>query len=339
MNIDLLHGDCVKRLAQMEEASVGAVICDPPYGLEFMGAEWDTLWVSGAGTNKPGIGERKTEWVSFGMGTGFGGANASCSKCGGRARGNKLCSCTEPEWYVRGKRVDPQEIKMGYVRQMQAWHEAWLKQTYRVLQPGGFIKAFGGARTFHRLMVAMATVGFEDLRLEAWTYGSGFPKSLNVGKQIDKQAGRVGVSVVKLKRRLIELFDASGKTRKQIDDECGFRACNYLTLPAQGKRFDPWVGILPTPEKWEKIKEVLGCDAAIQAELDSFFAAAEREIVGQQTKARSKDSKIALPTLGAETVYETWDVTTAASDPAKIWEGYGTALKPAWEPVVCGRKP
>ena len=89
----------------------------------------------------------------------------------------------------------------------------------------------------------------------------------------------------------------------------------------------------------EKIKEVLGCDTGVQSELDAFFAAAEREVIGRQTKARSKGSKIALPTLGAETVYETWDVTTASSDTAKIWEGYGTALKPAWEPIVVGRKP
>ena len=72
---------------------------------------------------------------------------------------------------------------------MQSWHEGWLRECYRVLKPGGVIKAFSGTRTFHRLAAAMESVGFvldpKD-SLTAWVYASGFPKSLNVSKALQK---------------------------------------------------------------------------------------------------------------------------------------------------------
>jgi len=65
--------------------------------------------------------------------------------------------------------------------------EVWA-EVFRVLKPTGVIKAFGGTRTFHRLAVALEVAGFEGVgtHLEAWTYGSGYPKSLNVAKALRK---------------------------------------------------------------------------------------------------------------------------------------------------------
>ena len=114
---------------------------------------------------------------------------------------------------------------------MQEWHLQWLREAHRVLQPGGTIKAFGGTRTYHRIAAAMEAAGFIDVRLEIWTYGSGFPKSMNVGKAIDKAAG------------------------------------------------------------------------------------VEREVVGSYDP-----------------------LTAPATDEARLWEGWGTANKPSWEPVVVGEK-
>src|SRR5690625_1645384 len=68
-------------------------------------------------------------------------------------------------------------------------------------------------------------------------------------------------------------------------------------------------------------------------------AGAEREVVGTETKARSTSGNSALPTVGGETVYKTWDITTPATDLAKQWDGWGTALKPAHEPIIMVRKP
>ena len=67
------------------------------------------------------------------------------------------------------------------------WHRAWLTEAYRVLKPNGLIKAFSGTRTFHHLLYMMEEVGFTEVKVEAWTYGSGFPKSLNLSKAIEKK--------------------------------------------------------------------------------------------------------------------------------------------------------
>jgi site-specific DNA-methyltransferase (adenine-specific) len=63
------------------------------------------------------------------------------------------------------------------------------QQCLRVLKPGGHLVAFGGSRTYHRLAVAIEDAGFEIRDQIQWIYGSGFPKSLDVSKAMDKQAG------------------------------------------------------------------------------------------------------------------------------------------------------
>jgi hypothetical protein len=203
----LLEGDCVDVMRGMEPASVDAVVCDPPYGLEFMGKEWDRLdrfqatveadiedtqrriaaieagegeadrWRDGGGFSKPGIGERQTPWTSYGGET----ANPSCRTCGGRARGARKCSCAAPDWHVKGRDWRPGEGDRARARRMQEWHEAWAREALRVLKPGGHLLAFGGTRTYHRLACAIEDAGFEVRDTIAWMYGQGFPKSLNPG--------------------------------------------------------------------------------------------------------------------------------------------------------------
>ena len=65
----------------------------------------------------------------------------------------------------------------------------WAQECLRVLKPGGHLLAFGGSRTYHRLAVAVEDAGFEVRDQMMWLYGSGFPKSLDVSKAIDKAAG------------------------------------------------------------------------------------------------------------------------------------------------------
>ena len=220
----------------------------------------------------------------------------------------------------------------SHMNTMHQWHLQWLKEAYRTLQPNGIIKAFSGTRTFHRMAVAMKEAGFTGIRLEVWNYGSGFPKSLDVSKAIDKQYGRIHTSVTALKKELSLLFDASGKSRKAIDEECGFRACNYLSYHEPGKRADPWFNVLPSQAKWQVMKQVLGVGGTDnEARLDGFFAEAEREVIGFKKVipgvAFSSEGPSEMP------------VTRPATPESTMWEGWGTALKPSWEPVLVGRKP
>ena len=66
--------------------------------------------------------------------------------------------------------------------------EFW-KLVYKTLKPGGHCLAFGGSRTYHKLAVAIEDAGFEVRDMIEWVYGSGFPKSLNIGKAVDKLQG------------------------------------------------------------------------------------------------------------------------------------------------------
>ena len=66
--------------------------------------------------------------------------------------------------------------------------ETWQK-CLRVLKPGGYLLAFGGSRTFHRIACAIEDAGFEIRDTIMWIYGSGFPKSMNIGLAIDKKNG------------------------------------------------------------------------------------------------------------------------------------------------------
>jgi site-specific DNA-methyltransferase (adenine-specific) len=66
--------------------------------------------------------------------------------------------------------------------------EIW-KECLRVLKPGGHLLSFAGSRTYHRMAVRIEDAGFEIRDQIMWIYGSGFPKSLNIGKAVDKIQG------------------------------------------------------------------------------------------------------------------------------------------------------
>lgn len=125
------------------------------------------------------------------------------------------------------------------------------REVLRVLKPGAPLLAFGGTRTYHRLVCAIEDAGFEIRDCLMWLYGSGFPKSLDIGKALDKAAG------------------------------------------------------------------------------------AEREVVGPNRFSHlNGDNNV--NTYGQASRPPT---TAPATDAARLWDGWGTALKPGWEPIVLAMKP
>jgi DNA modification methylase len=147
-NCTLHQGDCFTVLRGLADASVDAIVTDPPYGLEFMGKDWDAPWKSGdvrqpGDANYTGSASRHSQFVRYGMSAGYGGDVA---------------------------------VKM---RGFQDWCEGWARECLRVLKPGGHLLAFSGSRTYHRLASAIEDAGFELRDQIMWVYGSGFPKSHN----------------------------------------------------------------------------------------------------------------------------------------------------------------
>lgn len=166
-------GDCVRVMQTLDADSFDACVTDPPYGLEFMGKEWDRLEYGQGRTSKPGIGKRETDWPSN-----RGWNEARCQNCGHLSHGGSPCGCDRPDFPPADDR---------WLR-MQRWHERWARECYRVLKPGGHLLAFGGTRTSHRLACAIEDAGFEIRDTVQWVYATGFPKGLDVSKAIDKAA-------------------------------------------------------------------------------------------------------------------------------------------------------
>ncbi len=201
----------------------------------------------------------------------------------------------------------------------------------RVLKPGGHLLAFGGARTYHRMACAIEDAGFEIRDSLHWVYGSGFPKSLDIGKAIDRSifTTKTHNPDFQIVRAWVRgKVKAAGLTYKQIDTALGnansHKASHYL---------DNSQPQLPTPEDWEIIKQLLKLDESIDIDrppkllVETF----EREIIGY----RKCHAGLAFTSEGPTEL----PITKPLSKEAEQWAGYGSALKPAHEPVVLARKP
>lgn len=191
-----------------------------------------------------------------------------------------------------------------------------------VLKPGGHLVAFSGTRTYHRMVVAIEDAGFEIRDQVGWCYGSGFPKSLDVSKEIDKRGGRdVGWFGPWLKRWRSE------KGIKQLDIAALFPS---RTGGKTGCVANWELGLnLPTPEQFNLICANFGLPF-------ENLEAAEREVTGRSSKPKPT---FHTADIGGEAEANEYSLTRPATDAAREWQGWGTALKPAWEPIVLARKP
>ena len=212
----------------------------------------------------------------------------------------------------------------GIAFNVEVWQEA-----LRVLKPGGHLIAFSGSRTYHRMAVAIEDVGFEIRDQIMWVYGSGFPKSHNVSKGIDKRGG----SIPSQNDFGKFLQDAKSRTKftiADINEALGRRTSNL---------WSHFVGdiqpLLPTFEQYSKLKEILQFDSSWD---HLFIDEAEREVVGTKFSGIANKEEGQRHTIGASKAVEV-DITIPSTEAAKQWDGWGTALKPAHEPMVLARKP
>lgn len=155
-----------------------------------------------------------------------------------------------------------QKVKASTGFMGQAWDggdvafqpETWA-EVMRVLKPGGHLVAFSGTRTYHRMAVAIEDAGFEVRDMLSWLYGSGFPKSRDIGKDMDRLAGEV--------REVVGTRKAPGMAKSNVEH-------------------------------------------------------------GAQTRSKYEFTELSKEPISAA---------------AREWQGYGTALKPAHEPICLARKP
>jgi transcriptional regulator with XRE-family HTH domain len=289
--VTLLHGDCIEVMAGLEADSVDAVVTDPPYGLEFMGKRWDAFKSPGRGARVAK--ERAAEMTPPGKGH------------------------TTSAGPFLAARVDQYVAGVPF----QHWCEQWGREALRVTKPGGYLLAFGGTRTHHRLVCALEDAGWIIRDELTWVYASGFPKSLDVGKALDK---RGGADISWFGPWLRQERERRGITQKSLAVHFPSKTGNLTGCVANWELSLN----LPTVEQFNTLCEVLELPFTRIEE-------AEREVIGQNpniVRAASSIQGFGKGSLNA-------DITAASSDIARKWDGWGTALKPAQEPIVLARKP
>lgn len=225
----LYRADCIALMRTLPDNSVDSVVTDPPYGISFMGKAWD-------GADIVARTERRRGFASHAPNAGPNGGHKSIAAEAGK--------------------YDLTPVAM---RAFQNFSEEWAREAFRVLKPGGHLLSFSSARTYHRMTSGIEDAGFEIRDQIMWVFGSGFPKSQNVSKALDKAAG-AGREVL-----------SEGRAVK---------------------------------------RRIPGAD---QNATGSWIKDNGREYVPQ--------------------------VTAPATDAAQQWDGWGTALKPAHEPICVARKP
>jgi site-specific DNA-methyltransferase (adenine-specific) len=201
-------------MKELPENSIDSIVTDPPYGISFMGKAWDNARMLAKGVQGLDHTKDNSRSANQHAGTYDTSYNAGLS--------------------------------------FQQFSCEWAKEAFRILKPGGHLLSFSSARTYHRMTAGIEDAGFEIRDQIMWLYGSGFPKSLNIDKAIDKAAG------------------------------------------------------------------------------------VEREIIGQRKGQGSIPNDRGDWGLKPNALV---DITEPATDLAKQWQGWGTALKPAHEPIVVARKP
>jgi DNA modification methylase len=208
--------------------------------------------------------------------------------------------------------------------------EIW-RECLRVLKPGGHLLAFAGTRTQHRMAVRIEDAGFEIRDMIAWVYGSGFPKSLDVSKAIDKVAPRLG-QFDAFAAHFSEKLRSSGKTQKEVaalfpSKTGGITGCVWNW--ANGAN-------VPTVAQWRILRPLLDLSSEWEPLIKRIEA--EREVVGKGKGVTRPGFSGDIYGSGGGTPLEL-NITAPATPAARQWQGWGTALKPALEPITVARKP
>ena len=208
----------------------------------------------------------------------------------------------------------------------------------RVMKPGAYLVAFSGTRTYHRMACAIEDAGFVIRDQLQWLYGSGFPKSLNIAKAIDKRRVEDLAPTRQICRFIRSAMDAKHLQSRDLVGH--FDGCHPRLIDHWAARESDSQPSLPTPSQWQTLKQVL----EFGDQMDALFSRLCNR------KGRFGDAYLNAPIVGEYfgdpggfngerfRVAEGLD-REPASDEAKPWAGWGTALKPACEPIVLAQKP
>jgi site-specific DNA-methyltransferase (adenine-specific) len=207
--------------------------------------------------------------------------------------------------------------------------EVW-REVLRVLKPGGHLLAFAGTRTQHRMAVQIEDAGFEIRDMIAWVYGSGFPKSLDVSKAIDKLDAAEAQQARRY--RFTEWVRSTGLTAKQIDEATGTNMGGHYTTAASQPA-------IMTLEHLDAVRHLIG-EVPQWVERECEIRSVESENFKRRGFYETPTGGLhggSGNTVGSFTGRQA--LPFGVTEDAKRWQGWGTALKPALEPITVARKP
>lgn len=215
------------------------------------------------------------------------------------------------------------------------------EQAFRVLKPGGYLVAFAGSRTVDLMSMSLRLGGFEVTDMLHWMYGVGFPKSMDIGKAIDRQRYERD-DILEVTKWVAETRDAAGVTNKAIDAAFGTHGMAGHWTSSKSQPSIPTVeqvakllGVLGNPDVPPRIRRLLMELNGKKGEPGPNWG--KREVTG---KHKSPNQANAWDTnYTGSKLTEASNITEPHSEAAKKWEGWGTALKPCHEPIVLCRKP
>ena len=236
--------------------------------------------------------------------------------------------------------------------------DTW-KKCYEVLKPGGYLLAFGGSRTFHRIACAIEDAGFEIRDTIMYLYGSGFPKSQNIGKQLEKRLEDEKTKQ-KTEHDLLSMWERDLQKTKPNEEtsevvlqsqlqEQSLQKSRETTSNVWGKEpcLEGWNNIQKTERElqWCQICEmskrvfINGKERWICNGTQNCNGTALREMFdknGSCPSYRPQPEQQFNRELNA--IQEQWG-TQACREVIENWKKIGTALKPSFEPIIVARKP
>lgn len=236
--------------------------------------------------------------------------------------------------------------------------DTW-KNCYEVLKPGGYLLAFGGSRTYHRIACAIEDAGFEIRDTICYMYGSGFPKSQNIGKQLEKRLEdektkqKTKHDLLSMWERDIQKTKSNEKTSEMVLQsqlqEQGLQKSRETTSNVWGEE--------PCLEGWDNIqkteRELQWCQICEMSKR-VFINGEERWICNGTQNCNGEalremfDKNGSCPSYRPQpeqqfnrelnAIQEQWG-TQACREVIENWKKIGACLKPSFEPIIVARKP
>ena len=221
-------------------------------------------------------------------------------------------------------------------RQFVEWLTERLSEALRVLKPGGHALVWSIPRTSHWTAWAVEDAGFEVRDCVLHMFGSGFPKSLDVGKAIDR-ARNDRPDILRVTSWLAGAAEARGIGRAQVDAHMGTSDMGGWWLSRLEHRC-----AVPTWEQWQQLRGLIGFGDEMDAEVWRLNgrkgmpgeAWDQREVIGTRRRSGAPPQPMWDANAGQE-----WAETAPATEEAARWDGWGTALKPGQEMWWLARKP